>query len=72
MLQQWVAGKPELFASEPEIDAYGDRVLVALPAPDVGGIFTVAWFDDGLIVRMEDFSSRRKAEKVLRSNGRGA
>jgi hypothetical protein len=47
-------------------------VLVALPAPDVGGIFTVAWFEDGQIVRMEDFKSRRKAERVFRSRAAAA
>ena len=65
-----MAGKPELFAPEPDIQSHDDAVLVALAGPDGGGIFTVARFDGGQIVRMDDFASRRKAEKALRSGAR--
>jgi hypothetical protein len=63
-----VAGKPELFDHEPEVEAVDDRVLVAFPDADHNrGRFTVASFRDGLIVRMEDFDQRRKAENAVRA-----
>ena len=66
MLAHWVAGKPELFEREPEIDSTGDRVLVALPnAGRNRGLFTVAWFRQGLIARMQDFDRRRKANAAF-------
>ena len=63
-----MAEKPKLFDHEPEVEAFEDRVLVAFPDADhTRGRFTVAWFREGLIERMEDFDQRRKAENAVQA-----